>query len=578
VSLTITQDTTVSFFAVDTIGNIESPFHTCSFQVVQEYDENFTTQQYDDITATTADWNTALGELLLKRLTPVLAGQFTTSNPSQDVAISGSNAILADQAGGLKIFDISDPIQPNLIATYPTPDSFWSVTVSGNYAYVGSSSGLDVLNISNPASPQLVGEINVGNPFSTYVQDVEVSGDYALLADQDQGLIVVGLTVIGSPRILTAVDLLPSDARGVDISGNYALVADGTSGLKIVDINISDPTFAQLKSAYTTAGVANAVAVSGRYAFVGLTNGSIQAVDISNPLFPVAAGNPLQISTFPITRIAIRGNYAYCSAAGTEIQVVDISSPSAMVSVGGLQGIGTSNSVDVSCHYAYMANGTTGAGGLAVIRIGDPVNLTQAGQITEATLAASTAVYGSIGLVADGTNGLKVIDLTKPISPSLIAALPTMTNAARVSILGGNGFTQYALVADKGGMFHVVDISIPSEPFIASSFTPPGATNEVKDIEFFGQSTTSSPPTVTAAYALIAQGTQGVKSLNITDPLNPSVVSTVSTTNATRVAIHGNTAYVTDGNGGLRVIDISNPRALSLIQTIATTNAQDLVV
>jgi len=576
VSLTITQDTTVNFLAIDTIGNIESPFHSCSFQVVQEYDEDFTSQQYDDITVTTTDWNTGLGLLLLKRLTPVLAGQFTTTTPSQDVAASGRNAYIAD-SNGLRVFDVSNPSQPNPLATYTSSSPFYSVKISGNYAYVGSSSGLVVINISNPASPQLVGQVSVGNPTGTYVQDVEVSGDYALLADQGQGLVVISLTVIGNPKVLTKVDLLPNDVRGVALSGNYVIVADGANGLKIVDINISHPTFAGITSVYSTAGVANAVAVSGSYAFVGLTSGYLQAVDISNPFFPVAGGNPVQISTSSLTRVSIRGNYAYCST-GTGIQVVDITSPSAMVSVGSLQGIGTANSVDVSGHYAYMAIGTTGAGGLAVIRIGDPVNLTQAGQITEATLAASTTVYGSIGLLADGFNGLKVIDLTNPISPSLLAALPTMTNAARVSILGGNGSTQYALVADMGGMSHVVDISVPSAPFLAASFTPPGAVNGVMDIAFFGQSTTSSAPTVTAAYALMAQGPAGLKIVDFTNPLNPSVVFTVATTNATRIALNGNTAYIADRSGGVRIIDISNIRSPSVKTPLGTIDAQDLAV
>lgn len=577
-AVTITQDTTLTFYSVDAAGNIETTVTSCSYQVVQEYDESFTTRQYENITMTTADWDTGLGMLLLNRLTPALVGQFTSLNPSQDVDASGGNAFLADMFGGLKVFDVSNPAQPNLLATYPSLfDPMRSVKVSGNYAYVGTSSGLVVLDVSNRSSPQLAGQIAVGNPFGTYVQDVAVSGDYALLADQGQGLIVVGLTVIGSPRILTAVDLLPSDARGVAVSGYYAFVADGANGLKIVNINVSDPTFATLSSAYTTAGVANAVAVSGRYAYVGLTNGSIQAVDISSPLFPVAAGNPIQISTFPITRIAVRGNYAYCSA-GTGIEVVDISIPSTLTPVGGIQGIGAASSVAVSGQYAYMANGTPAAGGLVIIRIADPVNLSQVGQLVTTTSSGnSVAAYGNIGLLADGANGLRVIDITNPTAPSLLATVPTATTAARVSLLGGSGSSHYALVADSGNnRYFAIAISNPLAP-ASTTVNLTGPNVGVRDIAVFGQSTTASPPTVTASYALIAQGTQGVKALNMTNPLSPSVSSTIATTNAQRIALNGNTAYVADGTS-LRVVNISDITTLSLAASLAATNAQDVAL
>ncbi|MFM6349430.1 MAG: hypothetical protein ACKPFK_30445, partial [Dolichospermum sp.] len=45
----------------------------------------------------------------------------------------------------------------SLIGNYNTPDYAFNLTVVGNYAYVGDgTSGLQIINISNPSSPTLV--------------------------------------------------------------------------------------------------------------------------------------------------------------------------------------------------------------------------------------------------------------------------------------------------------------------------------------------------------------------------------------------------------------------------------------
>src|SRR5262249_43690926 len=57
---------------------------------------------------------------------------------SADVAVSGNYAYVADLNTGLWILDISQPENPQLAGTYPMVSAASCVTLSGNYAYVGS--------------------------------------------------------------------------------------------------------------------------------------------------------------------------------------------------------------------------------------------------------------------------------------------------------------------------------------------------------------------------------------------------------------------------------------------------------
>ncbi|MFM6896770.1 MAG: DUF4347 domain-containing protein, partial [Microcystis panniformis] len=130
--------------------------------------------------------------------------------------------------------DINPPI-PTFISKYDTPGWVWDLKVVGNYAYLADwTSGLQIIDISNPTNPIL-------------------KGNY----DTDA-------------------------AYGVEVVGNYAYVADGSSGLQIIDIsNPSNPTFL---GNYANFGAVLGVQVVGNYAYL-VNNGasSLQIIDISNP-------------------------------------------------------------------------------------------------------------------------------------------------------------------------------------------------------------------------------------------------------------------------------------------------------
>lgn len=71
---------------------------------------------------------------------------------------------------------------------------------------------------------------------------VALDGSYAYVCDDDNGLKVVDISNLASPQLVGAVDT-PGYARGVAVTGTHVFVADGTSGVRVIDISTpSNPT------------------------------------------------------------------------------------------------------------------------------------------------------------------------------------------------------------------------------------------------------------------------------------------------------------------------------------------------
>ena len=114
---------------------------------------------------------------------------------AEAVQVSGSYAILADGEEGLKIFDVSDPANPQLIGFYDTLASGYAkdISLSGEFVYVadGTSSLLQVIDITDPADPQLSGEYEThGYAWAVYITD-----SYAYVANGENGMLILHLSI-----------------------------------------------------------------------------------------------------------------------------------------------------------------------------------------------------------------------------------------------------------------------------------------------------------------------------------------------------------------------------------------------
>jgi len=373
------------------------------------------------------------------------------SCPGWVVAAAALMLVCTFGSAGAECFDYGDYIQR--VGGVGTPGSARSVAISETHAYVADgSSGLQVIDITNPASPQIVGSVDTPD----YARSVAISNTHAYVADGDSGLQVIDITNPTSPQIVGSVDT-PDDARGVAISETHAYVADDDSGLQVIDI--TNPTSPQIVGSVDTPGSARGVAISETHAYVAAGT-SLQVIDITN------TGNPQFVGSVgtPVTAygVATSGTHAYVTYDYVEyensnesisgLQVVDITNPLSPQTVSSVAtpvgwtgpphgGYGGARGVAISGTHAYV----TSAYSLQVIDISDPESPTIMGSVHTQFPAVGVAVAGNYAYVActtnyyEGSGSMEVIDLTNPASPQYVFRWDTgMVNG--VAISGGHAY------------------------------------------------------------------------------------------------------------------------------------------
>ena len=140
--------------------------------------------------------------------------------------------------------------------------------------------GLRMVDVSNPATPELLGSVYTGSAYG-----VDRAGDRVYLADGD--VQIIDVTVPASPALLGALD--PGGyAYDATAAGTLAFVAAGQGGLQILDI--ADPAAPTLLGTLPTATAAKAVLVAGDTAYVAVAAAGLLIADVSNPATPITLG------------------------------------------------------------------------------------------------------------------------------------------------------------------------------------------------------------------------------------------------------------------------------------------------
>lgn len=101
-----------------------------------------------------------------------------------------------DMQNGITLLDLVDPRRPQVIGRYAAPDlspGVHNVWIDGDYAYLvvdgtAASSGLRVLDISDPSAPRIVASFYGG---SSFLHDVYVRDGLAFLSHWDAGLVIL---------------------------------------------------------------------------------------------------------------------------------------------------------------------------------------------------------------------------------------------------------------------------------------------------------------------------------------------------------------------------------------------------
>lgn len=412
---------------------------------------------------------------------PSPASSLPLTNGPVDIEVKGYHAYLAIgfssmvNKAGLQIINISDPYNPYEEDYYNTyPEGGFSVGVSGDYAYLSvSNQGMKILDVSDPSSPVLSG---IYNPAFYSYTSILAKSDTVFFTDYDMALNIVDATTPSSPQPVGNFGF-PGSTYQVAKSGNYLYTARLTDGLQVLDI--TDPTLPELVEMQPTNGWAQSVALSGEYVLVGTRDRYLQIFNASDPsnLYQVGSVRLDDV----IFDIKIQGDYAYVAANNDGLRIIDISNPSAP---------------------SLVATGTI-------------------------TSSAQNIFHdGSHVFVA--SDDLIIVDVSNPESPFVKATYATSSSVTQLSVSD-----QYAYITLSGvdTEFDVIDVSDPSQPYLAGSCVIPYYT---KGRESSGK------------YVFITRS-NGVMAINVANPNAPYVAGEYKTCGQPQQILHeGKQLYIAE--------------------------------
>ncbi|MEN9676404.1 MAG: hypothetical protein RIS76_2300 [Verrucomicrobiota bacterium] len=509
--------------------------------------------------------------------TPALLGALSLSGEPRELQVVGTTVYIAEGFSGLRIVDVSNAASPTVLGSFNTSGQAEDVHVAGNVAYVADGeSGVHALDVSNPAAIRRLGGFNSPG----FANRLEMAGSTILLADGDRGLLVLDASDPASLRRLTNV-VTSGYTTDISVVGNRACVVDSSTGLSLFDITApSTPVWLGSSPVPQTPG---SVTATGTLALVATLNRT-WVFDISGGTVPVPAGSLEHRGTSLNSHLVGDLLYAAENSQGLQIYRVRLGIPQtfqwgglpeALLLPGTTYPLTVTSSSGLPVGVGVISGpAVLDSAGLTVTNFGTvtlearhPGNDTylraeeqrsfnrptarfsRVGGLLTGHYANKVVVSGTVAYVADGFEGLKVLDVRNPATPLRRAHLPLLGDARDIQLRGDIAF----LATTEEGL-QLVDVSDPDLPRLVGEFPTEGRALAVE---------------VADRVAYVAAGTGGLVIVNVSAPAAPLLLGQVAIPGeAAGVQVVGSLAYVAGGDAGLSVVDIADPKAPRVLGTV----------
>jgi len=477
---------------------------------------------------------------------PALSGTcaFDPNGSVQDVIVEQNYAYLADGKGGIKIINIQDRQNPNIVKSFPTPGRFVKgIYKYDNYLYLSEKvNGVEIVDVSAPADPVQVSKITTwGEAYQVCIKE-----NYLYVA-AGQGIEIFHLDV-QNPQNCTMVGFqeTPGKAVNLQVFDNHIFVADLGGGFRILDAK--NPRNPSIASMVNLTGNSN-VRVKGLYLYVDdytsnayvFSEGSsdalnwVKVLDVTNPESPQLRKEKTIycLEYMPEDLVVSQDQeYVYYVDSCKGLQVVDIADPEDPFRVTKVRDNNTSggNGIMLYDNQLFLADSSSFSPALKVFPLG-PDRLPDCGEnicrILDGPMAEAEAVSAFEGLivVAGGAAGIEIFDGIQDPNTTKI----TFPGCYIEDVLV---WGIYAYLADYFGSLRTINLvnQTISEPVLASG----------------------EPCSLCRAenYLYIGEGGAGVQVFDISDQEKPQLVSSLSTLTWTEeVAAAGEYVYVAVENG-----------------------------
>jgi hypothetical protein len=453
------------------------------------------------------------------------------------------------QGAALTVIDISQPNSPQRVGDVVTADYVHDIELAGSHAFVTvGAAGLQVFDIASPAMPRLVGSFNT--PGTAY--DVKVVDGKAYLADNFGGFRILDVSDVGNIRLLGHADV-HGRALDLDVVGTLAYVAtEGSDSLWLIDV--SDPSRPQLKHPYSFGRPGTGVHIVGDIAYVTAASSGLHIFRVGS------AGFSEKLSTIDLSRttkdVFVVEGVAYITSFDNTLAMVDVGDPSNPRLLASYGTGAQSWDVRVRAGVAYLA---AGVGGLQVVDVHTPdrpVLVSTYGS----WFADAVYVAGHHAYVAGGRAGLQVLDVQNPANPRTVGTYATSGYAGDVQVIQDRAYIAnhgiWTGTESVGGGLQIVDIHNPEQPMLLGSY----ALISVRAVDVVGN------------IAFLAAFDQGLIMLDISNPASPALLGSFAELKGIRdVRVQDGRAYLVYdySSEGAAVVDVRNPAQPVLLDSIA---------
>jgi len=482
---------------------------------------------------------------------------------AREVTTDGDYAYVTGSRCALWIVDVAG----NLVKEHPLLDEPRGSVLYGNYLLIAAgNSGIQVVDVSNPSDPKT--ETNIVTSGYVTAVDVVDSTAYATSIKDDIGYLdVINVSDVSNPQTLESFlgFTEPLDVRSRD---GFAYVADGIGELWVVDVQN------KLKKQIDVPDPARVVklTIDGVYLYCADAKGvdargDVHVYDISTPETPILQSTVSAVQMKAPKYVAVAGDYAFVADGFNGIHVLDVYDKAACeyMRTSGVPGFTRNVSVNSTGEWMYVSEANVG---LRIVK--------RAGGMVEGTLDLVNPNglddRGNFVFVADGNNGLAVINVANKSNPSVFHVssgdytrdAKIVSGHENVLVSGDKALTAFELLYDEDGNFTGVakGTSVAFDDAHNIIVIPP--------------------------YAYVAGGNQGLHIVELS--FNESgVISSMSckltydtSGYAHDVVLVGNTAFIADGGGGVEVVRITyEPMGAAHIVSVSSAelgmNAKSIV-
>lgn len=239
------------------------------------------------------------------------------------------------------IYNISNPASPSLVGSLTVSVGAINVAVDGNYAYIASTNNnieMQIINVTNPASPSISGSFNSSGSADGY--GIRVNGNYVYLSRLTnagvQEFQIINVTSKTAPTLAGSYSLA-QNMRDLCLNGNYAYVVTDSDTQEVLVINVTNPAAPTLTTSINLTGTTNPTAVSCMNNTIYVGHGNVlRAVNVTTPATPVIAGTFTTTGSGIINDITVDSgqNLVFLATASTsaEFQVVNAANINSLVS------------------------------------------------------------------------------------------------------------------------------------------------------------------------------------------------------------------------------------------------------